>query len=127
MPTVTASDVALIGRVREADAEARAAQTRVFLLAAEWADAHLDPDAPPTSGECLHGCRAADRHDVEVGDFAGGCAGGCVGDPDGFHDPFIPVVRWDAAGLFERMDIDGRRLYFGRSPSTLFRLCEEAL
>jgi transglutaminase-like putative cysteine protease len=35
--------------------------------------------------------------------------------------------RWDAAGLFERMDIDGRRLYFGRSPSNLFRLSEEAL
>jgi hypothetical protein len=100
MPAATASDVALIGRVREADAEARAAQTRVFLLAAEWADAHLDPDAPTTSGECLYGCRAADRHDVEVGDFAGGCAEGCVGDPDGFHDPFIPVVRWDAAAPF---------------------------
>ena len=100
MPAASASDVALIGRVREADAEARAAQTRVFLLAAEWADAHLDPDAPTTSGECLYGCRAADRHDVEVGDFAGGCAEGCVGDPDGFHDPFIPVVRWDAAAPF---------------------------
>ena len=100
MPVATSSHVALIGRVREADAEARAAQTRVFLLAAEWADAHLDPDAPTTSGECLYGCRAADRHDVEVGDFAGGCAEGCVGDPDGFHDPFIPVVRWDAAAPF---------------------------
>lgn len=33
MPTATASDVALISRVREADAEARAAQTRVFLHA----------------------------------------------------------------------------------------------
>ncbi|WP_082623908.1 hypothetical protein [Nocardioides sp. Soil805] len=100
MPTAPASDVALIARVREADAEARAAQVRVFLLAAEWADAHLDPDAPAPGGECLHGCRAADRHDVEVGDFGGGCAEGCVGDPDGFHDPFIPVVRWDAAAPF---------------------------
>ena len=100
MPTATASDVALIARVREADAESRAAQTRVFLLAAEWADAHRDPDSPAPGGECLHGCRTADRHDVEVGDFAGGCAHGCVGDPDGFHDPFIPVVRWDAAAPF---------------------------
>jgi transglutaminase-like putative cysteine protease len=36
-------------------------------------------------------------------------------------------ARWDAAGLFERMDIDGRRLYFNRSPSNLFRLSDEAL
>ncbi len=101
MPTTaTAADVALISRVREADAEARAAQTAVFLLAAEWADAHLEPDPPRSGGECLHGCRSADRHDVEVGDFDGGCAGGCVSDPDGFHDPFIPVVRWDAAAPF---------------------------
>jgi transglutaminase-like putative cysteine protease len=34
---------------------------------------------------------------------------------------------WDAAGLFERMDIDGRRLYFSRSPSNLFRLSDEAV
>lgn len=100
MPTANASDVALIGRVREADAAARAAQTDVFLLAVEWADSHLDPEAPAPSGECLHGCRAAGRDDTEVGDFAGGCAEGCVGDPDGFHDPFIPVLRWDAAAPF---------------------------
>lgn len=100
MPTASDADVAVISRVREADAQARAAQAAVFLLAAEWADAHLDPDVPPPSGDCLHGCRAADRHDMEVGDFAGGCADGCVGDPDGFHDPFIPVVRWDAAAPF---------------------------
>ena len=36
-------------------------------------------------------------------------------------------ARWDAAGLFERMDIDGRRLYFNRSPSNLFRLSDKAL
>ena len=36
-------------------------------------------------------------------------------------------ARWDAAGLFERMDIDGQRLYFDRSPANLFRLSEEAL
>lgn len=34
---------------------------------------------------------------------------------------------WDAAGLFERMAIDGRTLYFNRSPSNLFRLSETAL
>ena len=33
-------------------------------------------------------------------DFGGGCAGGCVGDPDGFDDPFIPAVRWDAPAAF---------------------------
>jgi hypothetical protein len=99
MPRASATDVALITRVREADAEARAAQTRIFRLAADWADAHLDPDAP-APGECLHGCPPAGRDDVEVGDFGGGCAQGCVGDPDGFHDPFIPVVRWDAAAPF---------------------------
>ena len=35
--------------------------------------------------------------------------------------------RWNAAGLFEHMTIDGRTLYFGRSPSNLFRLSKEAL
>src|SRR5690606_32825049 len=29
--------------------------------------------------------------------------------------------RWNSAGLFEHMSIDGRMLYFGRSPSNLFR------
>lgn len=36
-------------------------------------------------------------------------------------------ARWDAAGLFERQSIDGRTLYFSRSPSNLFRLSNEAL
>ena len=36
-------------------------------------------------------------------------------------------ARWDAAGLFERQSIDGRTLYFSRSPSNLFRLSDEAL
>ena len=35
-------------------------------------------------------------------------------------------LRWDAAGLLERQDIDGRTLYFKRAPSNLFRLSEEA-
>ena len=35
-------------------------------------------------------------------------------------------ARWDEAGLLERMDIDGERLYFGRAPSNLFRLSAEA-
>lgn len=35
-------------------------------------------------------------------------------------------ARWDAAGLFERQIIDGRVLYFNRSPSNLFRLSAEA-
>jgi len=35
--------------------------------------------------------------------------------------------RWNAAGLFERMVIDGRTRYFNRSPSNLFRLSKEAL
>ena len=34
---------------------------------------------------------------------------------------------WDAEGLFERMTIDGRTLYFNRSPSNLFRLSDTAL
>jgi transglutaminase-like putative cysteine protease len=34
--------------------------------------------------------------------------------------------RWDAQGLFEHMYIDGRRMYFGRSPSNLFHLSAEA-
>lgn len=35
--------------------------------------------------------------------------------------------KWNTAGLFERMAIDGRTLYFKRSPSNLFRLSAEAL
>jgi transglutaminase-like putative cysteine protease len=34
--------------------------------------------------------------------------------------------RWDAHGLFEHMDIDGKRMYFARSPSNLFHLSAEA-
>jgi transglutaminase-like putative cysteine protease len=34
--------------------------------------------------------------------------------------------RWDAHGLFEHMDIDGKRMYFDRSPSNLFHLSAEA-
>ncbi len=36
-------------------------------------------------------------------------------------------AKWNAAGLFEHMAIDGRTLYFKRSPSNLFRLSAEAL
>ncbi len=35
--------------------------------------------------------------------------------------------KWNTAGLFERMAIDGRTFYFKRSPSNLFRLSAEAL
>jgi transglutaminase-like putative cysteine protease len=35
-------------------------------------------------------------------------------------------ARWDARGFFERQLIDGRLLYFNRSPSNLFRLSAEA-
>lgn len=43
--------------------------------------------------------------------------------PDLGDDEF---AQWDAAGLFERMDIDGRRLYFNRAPGNLFRLSAQA-
>jgi transglutaminase-like putative cysteine protease len=33
---------------------------------------------------------------------------------------------WDAHGLFEHMDIDGRRLYFNRAPANLFHLSAAA-
>jgi transglutaminase-like putative cysteine protease len=36
-------------------------------------------------------------------------------------------AKWNAAGLFEHQRIDGRTLYFNRSPSNLFRLSKEAL
>jgi transglutaminase-like putative cysteine protease len=36
-------------------------------------------------------------------------------------------VAWDAAGLLEHQVIDGRKLYFGRAPSNLFRLSRQAL
>lgn len=35
-------------------------------------------------------------------------------------------AAWDAAGLLERMDIDGARRYFNRAPSNLLRLSAEA-
>ena len=35
-------------------------------------------------------------------------------------------ARWDAQGLLERMDIDGRRVYFDRTASNLFRISAEA-
>lgn len=35
--------------------------------------------------------------------------------------------KWDAAGLFEHQVIDGRTLYFKRSPGNLFRLSPEAV
>lgn len=35
-------------------------------------------------------------------------------------------ARWDAQGLLERMDIDGKRLYFNRAASNLFRLSTDA-
>ena len=35
-------------------------------------------------------------------------------------------ARWDAQGLLERMDIDGKRLYFNRAASNVFRLSAEA-
>jgi transglutaminase-like putative cysteine protease len=43
--------------------------------------------------------------------------------PDLTSDEF---ARWDGQGLFERMDIDGRRLYFNRTASNLFRISAEA-
>jgi transglutaminase-like putative cysteine protease len=36
-------------------------------------------------------------------------------------------AKWDAAGLFEHQVIDGRRLYFKRSPGNLFRISPEAV
>jgi transglutaminase-like putative cysteine protease len=36
-------------------------------------------------------------------------------------------AQWDAAGLFEHQVIDGRTLYFKRSPGNLFRISPEAL
>lgn len=43
--------------------------------------------------------------------------------PD-LHDE--EFARWDAAGLIEHQVIDGRRLYFSRAPSNLFRVSAEA-
>lgn len=43
--------------------------------------------------------------------------------PDLREDEF---ARWDAQGLLEHMDIDGKRRYFNRAASNLFRLSTEA-
>jgi hypothetical protein len=101
----TLTPTAKIAELRETTAALRAAQTRQFVSAAEWADLHLDPDQPHqrrrgSSDPCIHGCEAAGPEDTTVGDFNGGCAEGCAGDPDGFNDPFIPAVRWHAAAPF---------------------------
>ncbi|WP_107704576.1 HNH endonuclease signature motif containing protein [Nocardioides allogilvus] len=96
MATDTVTPTAMIVELRETTATLRSAQTRVFVLAAEWADAHPDEKAT-TSGACIHGCPTTG---LPGEDFGGGCANGCVGDPDGFDDPFIPSVRWDAPAAF---------------------------
>ncbi|MBS0381330.1 MAG: transglutaminase domain-containing protein [Proteobacteria bacterium] len=36
-------------------------------------------------------------------------------------------ARWDAHGMFEHMDIDGKRVYFDRAPSNLFHLSAVAV
>lgn len=43
--------------------------------------------------------------------------------PDLRDDEF---AAWDRAGLLEHLDIDGKRYYFNRAPSNLFRLSAEA-
>lgn len=96
MSIQTLSPTAMIAELRTTAATLVAAQVRVFVLATEWADAHLDL-SPAGAEACVHGCPGGDGSD---GDFAGGCPGGCVGDPDGFDDPFIPRVRWDAPSAF---------------------------
>lgn len=92
----TLTPTAMIAELRETAASLRSAQTRVFVLAAEWADAHPD-DKASHGGACIHGCPTSG---LPGEDFGGGCANGCVGDPDGFDDPFIPQVRWDAPAAF---------------------------
>lgn len=96
MATDTLTPTAMIAELRETTATLRSAQTRVFVMAAEWADAHPDEKAS-RDGACIHGCPTSGSAGE---DFGGGCAGGCVGDPDGFDDPFIPAVRWDAPAAF---------------------------
>lgn len=39
----------------------------------------------------------------------------------------VEFERWDAAGLFEHLVIDGQRVYFDRAASNLFRISAEAL
>lgn len=98
MATGTLTPIAIIAELRETAAALRSAQTRVFVMAAEWADANPDSDGRAArGGECIHGCSAAG---LPGEDFGGGCAGGCVGDPEGLDDPFIPRVRWDAPAAF---------------------------
>jgi hypothetical protein len=96
MTTDTLTPTAMIAELRETTATLRSAQTRVFVMAAGWADAHPDPDATK-QGECIHGCST---EGLPGEDFGGGCANGCVGDLDGLHDPFIPTLRWDAPAAF---------------------------
>lgn len=100
-------------QIRANAAAERAAATTRFLLAARWADLHLDPEQPTREADCVYGCAPAGRDDTEHGDFGGSCAGGCAGDPDGFCDPFIPALRWDAASSYAAAV--GRTTHAGRS------------
>ncbi|QIK77064.1 HNH endonuclease signature motif containing protein [Nocardioides piscis] len=97
MATDTVTPAAMIAEIREVTAALHSAQTRMFAMAAEWADAHPELDATRATGRCIHGCPTGG---LPGEDFGGGCAGGCVGDLDGFDDAFIPQVRWDAPAAF---------------------------
>ncbi|HEX8780499.1 MAG TPA: hypothetical protein VF728_04955, partial [Nocardioides sp.] len=98
-PVTTTKRSETLTEIRANAAAERAAATRRFLLAARWADDNLDPDQPQPEGECPYGCASAGPGH-EGGDFNGGCLHGCAGDPDGFSDPFIPVVLWHAASSY---------------------------
>jgi len=89
--------------IRDTVAAEQAAATKRFVLATRWADDNLDPEQPDRAADrsdgCLYGCEAGGREHLE-GDFNGGCVHGCAGDPDGFTDPFVPLVDWHAASSY---------------------------
>lgn len=96
----------LLGRVRGARAAAVAAEVELFVLAAEWADAHPDlgdePHARTSPGGTCSWCgtfcpAVSGAAAAELGDFNGACPQGQMEKDDDLDDPFVPAVAWHAA------------------------------
>ena len=97
---------ALLQRVRGARAAAMAAEVELFVLAAEWADAHPELGDEPhaaitaerTCPYCGTSCPAVSAvAAAEIGDFNGACPHQRMEQEDDLDDPFLPAVAWHAA------------------------------
>ena len=99
------------GQFREASARIDAALQQPGLPAATVKDLQFQRERMQ---------RMREDFDLTVGDVEAGVRKRIPDLTDAEFD------RWNAHGLFEHMDIDGKRMYFARSPSNLFHLSAEA-